>query len=150
MNYEAVHCHIHHPVFISLVYIYAHTHYFLHVRLLERRHAEQLKELSEQLGSDREQFAVQNLSLEKQVSSLQEEESRLRIQVTTLQLVSIVSLLWFHCTMKFSEELRNKYMITENCLIYAVSRWLMAGVIRMLFVSFPQFCFTFELLNAGR
>lgn len=96
MNYEAVHCHIHHPVFISLVYIYAHTHnthYFLHVRLLERRHAEQLKELSEQLGSDREQFAVQNLSLEKQVSSLQEEESRLRIQVTTLQLVSIVSLL---------------------------------------------------------
>lgn len=65
---------------------------FLHVRLLEQRHAEQLKDLSEQLGSDREQLAVQNLSLEKQVSSLQEEESRLRIQVTTLQAVSIVSL----------------------------------------------------------
>lgn len=57
----------------------------LQVKLLEQRHAEQLKDLSEQLGSDREQLAVQNLSLEKQVSSLQEEESRLRIQVTTLQ-----------------------------------------------------------------
>lgn len=57
----------------------------LQVKLLEQRHAEQLKDLSEQLGSDREQLAVQNLSLEKQVASLQEEESRLRIQVTTLQ-----------------------------------------------------------------
>jgi hypothetical protein len=60
--------------------------------LLEQRHAEQLKDLSEQLGSDREQLAVQNLSLEKQVSSLKEEESHWRIQVTTLQAVSIVSL----------------------------------------------------------
>ncbi|KAJ9587226.1 hypothetical protein L9F63_019250, partial [Diploptera punctata] len=57
----------------------------LQVKLLEQRHAEQLKTLSEQLGSDREQLAVQNLSLEKQVSSLQDEETRLRIQVTTLE-----------------------------------------------------------------
>jgi hypothetical protein len=73
--------------------------------LLEQRHAEQLKDLSEQLGSDREQLAVQNLSLEKQVSSLQEEESRLRIQVTTLQAVSIFPLPELNTEMKFARRL---------------------------------------------
>ncbi|PSN57236.1 hypothetical protein C0J52_05004 [Blattella germanica] len=57
----------------------------LQVKLLEQRHAEQLKVLSEQLGSDREQLAVQNSSLENQVSSLQDEETRLRAQVATLE-----------------------------------------------------------------
>lgn len=77
-------------------------YFFFHVRLLEQQHAKQLKELSEQLGLDREHFAVQNLSLEKRVASLEEEESRLRMQVTSLQLVSITPLLQFYSSVKCS------------------------------------------------
>nr|CAD7586372.1 unnamed protein product [Timema genevievae] len=48
------------------------------VRLLEQRHAQYTKQLTEQLTLEREQLAVQNQSLEKQLATLQEEEFRLR------------------------------------------------------------------------
>nr|CAD7392472.1 unnamed protein product [Timema cristinae] len=56
------------------------------VRLLEQRHAQYTKQLTEQLTLEREQLAVQNQSLEKQLAALQEEEFRLRTDLNASRL----------------------------------------------------------------
>lgn len=54
---------------------------------MEQRHADQLKQLSLQLTADREQLTASTQRLEKKLAQQQEEESRIRIDLATLQMV---------------------------------------------------------------
>ncbi|XP_039284024.1 blastoderm-specific protein 25D [Nilaparvata lugens] len=55
------------------------------VKLLEQRHTEQVKQLTSQLVTEREQLTGTTLRLEKKLADVQEEESRLRSEVSSLQ-----------------------------------------------------------------
>ena len=57
---------------------------------MEQRHAEQLKQLSLQLTSDREQLTASTQRLEKKLAQQQEEESRVRADLATFQMVLII------------------------------------------------------------
>ncbi|XP_068085274.1 ninein homolog [Anabrus simplex] len=56
----------------------------MQVKLLEQRHAEQIRQVTEQLGLEREQLTLQSQALERQVAALQDEESRIRNELATL------------------------------------------------------------------
>ncbi|XP_049835601.1 ninein-like protein isoform X2 [Schistocerca gregaria] len=57
----------------------------MQVKLLEQRHAEQLREVAEQLGQEREQLAAQVHNLEQRLAALHEEDSRLRQELAALK-----------------------------------------------------------------
>lgn len=57
----------------------------MQVKLLEQRHAEQLREVAEQLGQEREQLAAQAHNLEQRLAALHEEDSRLRQELAALK-----------------------------------------------------------------
>ncbi|XP_054260732.1 blastoderm-specific protein 25D [Macrosteles quadrilineatus] len=55
------------------------------IKLLEQKHAEQVKQLSAQLAVDRDQLTATTLRLEQKLALQQEEEARLRAELNTLQ-----------------------------------------------------------------
>ncbi|XP_075214944.1 ninein homolog [Lycorma delicatula] len=57
----------------------------IQVKLLEQRHAEQVKQLGLQLVSEREKLTATTLRLEKKLADVQEEEIRLRSELAALQ-----------------------------------------------------------------
>lgn len=61
-------------------------------RLLEQKHAEQVKQLSAQLAVDRDQLTATTLRLEQKLALQQEEEARLRAELNTLQQVRLLFL----------------------------------------------------------
>lgn len=58
----------------------------MQIKVMEQRHAEQLKQLSLQLTADREQLTASTQRLEKKLAQQQEEESRIRADLATLQM----------------------------------------------------------------
>ncbi|XP_046664014.1 blastoderm-specific protein 25D [Homalodisca vitripennis] len=57
----------------------------MQIKLLEQRHAEQVKQLSVQLAMDRDQLTAATLRLEKKLALQQEEEAKLRADLNNLQ-----------------------------------------------------------------
>lgn len=69
------------PLFVTESWTVVH-------RLLEQRHAEQVKQLTVQLAMDRDQLTAATLRLEKKLAVQQEEEAKIRANLNTLQAVS--------------------------------------------------------------